>query len=419
MADIDILEVDVLLIIFNFLSLYDKLMTMRVCKKWHTIIKDTHAWKVIDLNEQGPVIGHRKSTCKRYIVKLGQDGFTYLGNEIEIRWKFPRNPRDILAFLKLFAGAAMQKLFLTVMTSDIMEFLRTTCPNIIALEFVEWACPTWPLRGSLLGTNIMLHVSPELTRLCLNLDPCYNLTGSHEQRESQERILSVVAGNCSSLRQISLYGLQLTSTGMKNIAKIDSLREIELMHCYEDAVGYETPDEILIDSIGCLTKLICFKIHALKPFDMVDFLTCIGKWEHLKVLSLQGVWFSEEAFEMMIPGLLNVEKLHLSGPVPRAPFDESPITSHVVTLIVNYLKKMKTLVLSLSDDVIMFKSLRYHQTLETLTIEYSHTMSFYPFYNMLLTLPKIKYAKICSKHLFNKSNITLPITDSTEIWFGC
>ncbi|XP_072022178.1 uncharacterized protein [Amphiura filiformis] len=433
MADIDILGIDELLVIFNLLSLYDKLMAMRVCKKWYHIVRKTHAWKVIDFRDNGPVITINEDDdgrfYKRYVAKPGQnilkfrEKLDWYLRDVK-RWEFPMNSRKVLSFLGLFAGDALREIYLTVMSGGIMEFLRRTCPNIITFDFsrcyVESVCIDIDET-----INEKLYIPIKLKRLGLRISQPRRY---RQNVKINELLLSCVANDCSELQSICLCNFELTSTSIHNLVKIPSLRDIELSSCpyYTDYTDHYSSefDDILTNSIGVLETLTRLRIDEVVSHDLSTFLGSIGDWEHLRELALIHVAFSEEAFEKMIPGLINLKRLELQG---------YSISSPIVTLVGNECRKLDSLLLR--DGMYSGKSLMslsHHPTLELLEVQNwpyrrgvwrrdtpaveSEWQWLHTVFSMLETLPKIKRVKLWGKNVakvYNKG--TFPVLHLAEI----
>ncbi|XP_072022158.1 uncharacterized protein [Amphiura filiformis] len=457
MADIDILIIDELLIIFNLLSLYDKLMAMRVCKKWHYIVRDTHAWKVIDFRDKGPVItANYRTFWNRYVTESGQNVLTFrdsfidwdLQSDVVKRWEFSRNPRDVLSFLCVFAGVALREIYLTVTSGKIVEFLRRICPNIIT--FYSSPSFSWKKLETCIDIDDVikrrLHLPVKLKRLGLfeintyrpGADYLWSPPGPYHMKYVQdaklnERILSIIASDCAELQSIFLSNFKLSSTGMRHLVKIPNLREIELSSCSysgrsTDTIYSSEFDDILTNSIGVLRNLTRFRIDKehLSNWrgnwallnrtwaqyqwqllcggpDLSNFLGCIGGWENLRELSLIQVTFSEDAFEKMISGLVNLQKLELGSP---------SVTSHVVTLIGIHGIKLESLQL-IREGIYSGKSLLslcHHQTLEILEVQYrrgpsreSECQWLHRVFSMLTTLPRIHHVKLCQRYISGHS----------------
>ncbi|XP_072049877.1 uncharacterized protein [Amphiura filiformis] len=431
MAEIDVLNIDELLIIFNFLSLYDRLMAMRVCRKWYYIIRDTHAWTVIDFQDKGPVKANsERRHLRRFVAKHGQDLFTFRECDDHNRWQFPNKTSDVLTFICQFARMALQEIYLNVINDEIMECLRRyfpkICPNVVTFDFsnskVEWFNTT---LDDDIGRKI--YLPPKLKRLGLvspgMMGVSMTLKKAHQGfkraeivGQRNERIFSYIADKCSNLQKICLCRFQLTSSCMQQLIKMTKLKEIELNSCF--LPHFCAGDDILTESFEILANLTCLKID--RPFDEfgnreLTLSSSVAKWENLKILSLRLVDVEVAAFGEIIPRLVNVESLELHSP---------SVTSSVVTLIGKHVKKVTSLVLtggSYSGESL--KSLCHHQSLQTLVVGrcYADETSqqwLHAVYDVLITLPNIKRVKLLDRDVRVHevyAHGKFPVIESAEI----
>ncbi|XP_072022796.1 uncharacterized protein [Amphiura filiformis] len=442
---IGMLNMDTLLVIFNFLSLYEKLIAMRVRKEWHLIIKN-YAWTVIDFRDKGPPrkVAESSRQFRRFVSQNGQNKFEYreCGNE----WEFPMNENDVLKFLTLYAGIGLQEIHLSVASDEIVSYLRVNCPNINTLgicfkgicvkekskvKHFEW------MRGkkkfnvkhhSVSNENLsqLLHFLPKLQRLHLTWPRFWSNDFYYEQ------IIKLLQ-KCN-LRYVSLHEVDLLFLSkLKKIspATLTSLREVELCDKFR-VQALETDDDILSSAVGGMTSLTCLKLtnerrrtphgsfHRRYEIDGDRLFPSIAHWTHLKILTLQHVRYSTEAFEMMIQGLLNLETLVLEG---------ISVKSSVVNLINIHLKKIKSLQLSpglyqhisskYSSESL--QSLSYHPTVENLAVEQTYDERnqinwVERIYDILVTLPKIKKVKLTGYNLVSCfSQASYPSIECAEI----
>ncbi|XP_072046669.1 uncharacterized protein [Amphiura filiformis] len=420
---IGMLNIDTLLVIFNFLSLYEKLIAMRVSKEWHLIIKN-HAWTVINFRDEGPnrKVEESSRRFRRFVSQNGQNIFEYreYGNE----WQFPINENDVLKFLTLYAGIGLQEIHLPVASDEIMSYLRVNCPNIntLGLRFEmmhveEWSDVRVPKHdyGNLYQ---LLYFLPKLHRLDLTW-PADCIWHSIEWN-GYEQIIQLI--HKCKLGYISLHEVDLSFLSMlKKMSPVTltNLREMELNFKYGEE---EMADEILSSTVGCMTSLTRFKITGERrhgQFLEIDgdrLLPSIAHLTHLKMLTLRRVRYSTEAFEIMIQGLPNLETLVLEGICVR---------SSLVKLININLEKIKSLVLlphflsRYSSESL--QSLSYHPTLENLAVrqaykEVSQTNWVERIYDMLVTLPKIKNVKLIGDNIVSYfSQASYPIIEGTDI----
>lgn len=172
-----------------------------------------------------------------------------------------------------------------------------------------------------------------------------------------EKILLLIS-QCHDLNSITLSGFALTSVGMKMLIEKTTLRKIKL-RLWDKLPSLESLDEILATSVGIKESIHTLDIYARPIPTLNKLLKCIGQWKQLKVLVLDCE-FSENAFELMIPGLLHLELLRLRG---------SSVTSKVVSLSGEHLKMITFLELEDgSFEAGSLKSLWHHPSLTTLSI---------------------------------------------------
>ncbi|XP_072048476.1 uncharacterized protein [Amphiura filiformis] len=385
---IHMLNIDTLLVIFNYLSLYEKLMVMRVSKTWHKIIRN-HAWTVIDFRDKGP-----KRTLKasdrlynRFVSNNGPDVFEY--REFPLKWQFPRYREPVLKFMTLYAGINLKEIYLDVVNDEIMSYLRVNCPNIHTLGLLD---EDYQRLSRTRLTKQEYHKDYEnLHRLdfrcnCVDKNSCVHVISWLE--------------NCPHLRTITITVQYLHLDLIEKLSEMKCLRELHI-NKYDLSWKPSIADLNLSSTIGSLTSLTCFKLnnqlHSCDYRDrdhikIDDLLQSIAHWTHLKVLALKNVRFTDESFEMMIPGILNLETLELSG---------ISVSSSMVNLIGIYLKKLKTLELiqnkssTMSSSCISsLQSLSHHPMLENLVVRVSDRDALRTLYELLTTLPRIKNVKI-------------------------
>ncbi|XP_072023116.1 uncharacterized protein [Amphiura filiformis] len=277
---IHMLNIDTLLIIFNYLSLYDKLMIMRVSKKWHHIIKN-HAWSVIDFRDKGPIrkVTDSESRYRQFKSINGQNRGP--GKE----WQFPKNEKDVLKFLAFYAGTGLQEVYLTLVNDGIMSYLRVNCPYIHTLGLiVDKTMPEQEYH------KYYGRLPRKLQRLDLNL----NGIGFHDFK-----LIIPWLEKSSHLRQVIISDFNLCFATMSKLLELTGLRGYGEIHV---DVFYEfnepkTADKILTSTVGSLTSLTCFKLTILccyqkafahfiskRRIDIDHLLRSIAQWTHLKVL---------------------------------------------------------------------------------------------------------------------------------------
>ncbi|XP_072023115.1 uncharacterized protein [Amphiura filiformis] len=408
---IHMLNIDTLLVIFNYLSLYDKLMAMRVNKKWHHLIQN-HAWTVIDFRDKGPIreVQNSERQYRRFVSKSDPAIFEY--RECDNEWQFPTN--QVLTFLDRYAGKSLKAIYLTVYLSDeIATLLRVNCPNIKTLGIIH--------------SDRILYL-PKLQRLDL-------ITDSEFYGHPSDQILPWLE-KCSGLQKVSLRGFtQISVAVMKKLSEMTSLRQLELISCSFLKSQTETAEKILFSTIASLTSISCFSLIGRCPYSRclpighinIDYcFQYIAQWTHLKILTLKSVVYTEEAFETMIPGLLNLETLALTG---------QSVTSSVVTLIGIHLKKLKSLILTSCTfcyerdrqlrvcslprySCESLQSLSNHPMLINLELHQSYNEKYWveKVYDLLATLPRIRNVKMSVVDIsFYFSQKVYPVIKSAEI----
>ncbi|XP_072041488.1 uncharacterized protein [Amphiura filiformis] len=395
---ISMLNIDVLLIIFNYLSLYDKLMAMRVNKRWCHILKSHQSWTVINFNDKGPIrkVNESARRYRRFVSKDNKTRFVYqeFGNE----WQFPTNEWDELNFLNLYAGASLEEIYLTVVSEKIMTFLRLNCPRLRTLDFVE----TKDLHEK-------LYLPPKLQSLGINYP--WGVRNVYKGLRC-ERLISCLE-KCSHLRKLTLRNIPITSQVMKVLAGMTSLHVFELFDSRTKCRSSDFPSS----SIGSLISLTSFRLVRSSFINTADkLLYSIRHWSHLKHLAIIYAGCSSESIEKMIPELLNLETLELEG---------LSVTLSVVTLIGTHLKKLKSLELGSGNyDGSSLLSLRYHATLENFVVDQSrqcnenNSLWLGLLCDVLITLPRIKNVKItslCRPIRFSVDLNTYPIIRSADI----
>ncbi|XP_072046876.1 uncharacterized protein [Amphiura filiformis] len=450
MADIDILGIDELLVVFNLLNLFDKLTAMRVNRRWYNIIKNTHAWKIINFYDRGPA---DKKTYRRFVSKQGKIAALELRpcEQHDSEWRFPHNEDDVFKFLNTYAGVALLRIDLHVISVKIMQLLHTNCPNLQTLNLFAHSQDShlgWVVD---LGETHLIHFSPNIKHLRLCLPSGYWWLGfniywewtsmNNEQHNAMyrqkllraEMLLTHVA-QCSNLQRLTLEYVDWSDASMQKLLTQTGLQHLELLNCsFHDRNSPIIPDgdvtfhgnigscdSILTTHVGCFTSLTSFSLGfeaTFKSPNLHDFFCSISRWETLKKLSLKWVNYSEE-FKVMIPGLLNLETLELEG---------DSVTSSVVTLVGEHLIRLKVLKLrhgTYSHQSL--KSLTHHWMLEELAImdpyygvrcrerlDYDWLSAIY---DIVDTLPKIKYVKLEGHNLSHPfTHFKYPVLKGVDI----
>ncbi|XP_072049886.1 uncharacterized protein [Amphiura filiformis] len=337
------------------------------------------------------------------------------------------NEKDVLNFMSLYAGKGLQEIYLNlnVVSDAIMSYLRINCPNVHTLGLGVSTPIVW---HRLRGVNRTQIVTRKFHNCALcTMDQGYHNDyrtlqrldlhhySSYDLYEHDSEIIIPWLENCPRLQIITVTGCKLSLTWVKKLSELTNLCELNITCRYGDR-EFTIADNISA-TLGSLTSLTSFRLSCLNIYGHVvtyipayirddmnndNLLRSIAHWTHLKVLALEGVQFTVEAFEIMILELLNLETLKLGG---------ISVTSSGVNLIGIHLKKLKTLELfqiesysfsysnSLSTRYFDFcvsslQSLSYHPMLENLVVRVRGRYENRILYEVLSTLPRIKNVKI-------------------------
>ncbi|XP_072018165.1 uncharacterized protein [Amphiura filiformis] len=440
MAGIDILGIEVLLIIFNMLTLHDKLMAMRVERRWYNIIKTSHAWKVINFCTI--------YTPQNSLILSGQSNHFRKNNKV---WQLSKNEHDVFTFITLYAGVALREIRLFAVSFDILEFLRTNCLNLQVLDFsradshclftadevmkIDFPPNVKAIGVCLPGGFWWQGVNKQTEWKSMNNETRY--AACRQKLHQAERLLSRLA-KCSNLQKVRLRSVVLSVRTMQHIVQNTKLREIDLLTCIpyegndsestiENVLFYgdmKVYDVVLTKSIGTMTSITSFTLVLkanITPAVLHNFLHCISQWKNLKKLVLKWVIFSEAAFEIMILGLLNLNTLELEG---------RSITSNVVALIGKHLTKIKVLHLKHGKySTESVRTLLNHSCLESLVLmepkPYRGIIGILKkrawlleIYNTLVSLLKLRSVKLIGLHLptmHKQELLQLPVLESVDI----
>ncbi|XP_072015255.1 uncharacterized protein [Amphiura filiformis] len=126
---IDILTDDALIIIFSFLTLYERLMVMRVSKRCHRILSNPQVWTHVDFWQQQQLT---RMTRKR--LKSSQ----YIKP-----WMFPADKESVLDFLKKYTSGSLKSIYLKVVSNDILTHLKKNCSNLEIISFLSANDPVY------------------------------------------------------------------------------------------------------------------------------------------------------------------------------------------------------------------------------------------------------------------------------------
>ena len=423
-----------LIVVFFFNS---RLISHRVCLKWYNIIKGTHAWRVINFYDQGPFKEQMDTSYNeiKSFVSKNEDKhpieFRTCDNKNHLC--FPTNEDTVVKFLETFAGVGLQEVYLSLVSQKIMTTLRNRCPHLETLSFLKAKTTNSYISCKSQTVEDKLYIPPRLRRLEM-FSPRWVLEQDsfaeyQAIRQSFGEKLFSLLSQCPNLRCISLRNLLISKADFQKFTENVSLKEIDLLHPRLEEIELRNRfysstklDDMLTAAAAFMESLQRFRLdcyNRLKQHANVleKFPGCVSHWANLKVLALRGVECSDESFDSMIPGLMNLNSLELEGPI---------VTSNVISMVGKSLKKITFLELGnghYSDESL--ESLANHPSLERLWIyqEYSyqrdlpHTCSWlHAIYTVLVTLLKIKRVKMEGFRLiFLHTQESFPVIKSAEI----
>ncbi|XP_072022031.1 uncharacterized protein [Amphiura filiformis] len=379
------LGIDELVLIFNLLTLYERLIAMRVSKTWYSILREKSSWLRIDFTEMGPIT--------EKIVQAGGSKLHY-----NVQWRFPSQESDILLFLRHYGGRCLKEIRIGFFTNTIVDYLREKCPNLRSI-----------CGGQLLLNKKDLFYFPaNITRCEFESPPTFgDFTHPDDDKYIEglqyrdEQILGLLSQQ-ARLQYVKLDRFWMSKSAMISLAiKEKPLREFQLINPIVSGKRFgseEYLDAILSASVGNIVTLKCLRIDCTstsKRFvsQLCHLPHCVGHFENLKTLALKGIECSNEMFEVMLPGLLNLESLELEG---------ASISSTAVELIGKRIKKLRYLELgngSYDDECLEY--LQCHPALEIVWIykDYIHRNHIKQswlsaIFDVVLTLLKVRNVKI-------------------------
>ncbi|XP_072022735.1 uncharacterized protein [Amphiura filiformis] len=355
---INMLGVDELVFIFHLLTLYERLIAMRVSKTWYSILREKSSWLRVDFTEKGPIV--------EKVVQAGGRKLRY-----NVQWRFPSEDSDILMFLRHYGGRCLKEIRIGFLTKTIVDCLSQKCPNLRTI------------RGGqlLLNKKDVFYFPANITRCELESPPTFGHMVDPDDDEyieglqyRDEQILGLLSQQ-AKLQYVKLDRFWLSKSAMISLASKDKpLREFQIINPIVSGEHFgskEYLDEVLTASVGNIVTLKCLRVDCTstsKRFvsQLCHFPHCIGQFENLKTLALKGIQCSKEMFELMLPGLLNLESLELEG---------ATISSTAVELIGKRIKKLRYLELgngSYDDECLQY--LQCHPALEIVWIykDYIH-----------------------------------------------
>ncbi|XP_072022036.1 uncharacterized protein [Amphiura filiformis] len=272
------LGIDELLLIFNLLTLYERLIAMRVSKTWYSILREKSSWLRVDFTEKGPIA--------EKVVQAGGSKLHY-----NVQWRFPSTESDILLFLRHYGGGCLKEIRIGFFTNTIVNYLRENCPNLRSI-----------CGGQLLlNKEDVLYFPTNITRCELESPPTLGYFAHPDNDEyieglqyHDEQILGLLSQQ-ARLRYVKLDRFWMSKSAMISLAsKEKPLREFQIINpivSWKEFGSEEYLDEVLSASVGNIVTLKCLRIDCTSPSkrfvsQLYHLPHCIGHFENLKTLAL-------------------------------------------------------------------------------------------------------------------------------------
>ncbi|XP_072016412.1 uncharacterized protein [Amphiura filiformis] len=392
----DMLTDDALIIIFSFLTLYERLMVMRVNKRCNRILSNPQAWAHIDFWQE-------QKTQKSW----GPGRCNITRRLDDKSWVFPATEKAVHDFLKKYTSGSLKSIYLHITSKKILAHLQQTYGNLETISFLSADDPPEAARAL---ADITVSYIP-LPHLYDNLPvaksikvceiPLYIVgfdgRGSHHK-------LVIRLGKYKNLRRLTITGMNpryLKPEGWDALSH--DITELNFLSTAiprrEYTSDFSSQLCTMLVALLKLTKVRCFRLSIDNPdnvihyFKIDEFLCGIAdKWQDLRRLTLVGIRPpSGEIFAVMISALTQLQVLELYGQM---------ITDENIAHIAKHLKKLTSL--KLADGPYTppgFKGLRGHPSIERLYLlqENQHQTApewFSAVYDVIHSLPNIIYAEL-------------------------
>ncbi|XP_072015565.1 uncharacterized protein [Amphiura filiformis] len=409
----DIITDDVLILIFSFLTLYERLMVMRVNKRCNRILSNPQTWTHIDFWQE-------QKTEKSWGVAVPGDSLKRMFCADDKSWMFPVEEKSVLDFLKRYTSVSLKSIYLHIASKTILEYLQQTYSNLKTISLLSANDPPKEAFDDLNAhdvfdlsrTRLRDHddiFSAALTqsiRVCeipFYVVDCNTILCSGETLEK----FVIRLGKCKDLRRLTVTGMNaqyLRPEGWDALSQeITDLNFLSIMV----ARRRRRPQTDLFSSQLCamlvsllkLTKVSSFRLSVDNPhsastfFNIDEFLQGIAdKWQDLRRLTLVGIRPpSGDIFPLMISALTQLQILELYGEM---------ITDENIEHIAIHLKKLTSLTLTDGHYTPSgIRVLRWHPSIERLYLAQKSQNHQIPgwllaVYDVILSLPQIAYVKI-------------------------
>ncbi|XP_072014612.1 uncharacterized protein [Amphiura filiformis] len=386
----DFLPDDVLIIIFSFLTLYERLLVMRaVSKRYHRILSNPQVWTHVDFWQEQQLTEKQLQMFRPRIY-----GKT---------WMFLATIESVLDFLKKYTSGSLKSIYLKFVNKDILKHLKTNCGNLEIVSFLS-ARDAPNMTAINWHEYIPLH---EIMPMPKTLKVC---SLSFKVNSNQWQVLHRLA-QCKNLRRLTIHGLVVSA---EVCVALSQLTELSVLNMYVTDV--QTLSAML--PLGKLTNLKTFKFSNLCSFnvDIDQFLFgIVDKWQGLKCLGLAQIdALSSQTFALVTSLWTQLQVLELQG---------KTITDGNIALIAKHLKKLKTLKLLDGDYTPLgIRVLCGHPSIERLYLlkrGHQHTLEWLlDVYDVILSLPTIVYVKLTGYELkeFYRSKMHVKIPEvSTNV----
>ncbi|XP_072030327.1 uncharacterized protein [Amphiura filiformis] len=385
----DLLPDDVLITIFSFLTLYERLLVMRtVSKRCYRILSSPQVWTHVDFwQEQRLTVNQQWDVARNWTGRCGKT------------WAFPKDIYSILDFLQKYTSGSLKTIYLTVVNKEILTYLKKNCGNLEIISFHSASDP--PQTADIGDKSLTSHdimPLPNTIKFC-EFSVNFNLWTMLLQSFAQ----------CKNLRGLSVHFMVITTEVCVALSK---LTELSVLNMYVDSRDelnngvHLTRQATAMLPLYKLTKLKSFTLfgcsfnriirqHTFQRTSNIDinrfFCAIVGKWQELRCMRLvQTNALSSKTFALLTSTLTQLQVLELHG---------ETITDDKIILIAKHLKNLTTLKLLNGDNYTPtgLRVLSGHPSIERLHLVHQryHRMQqlewLWSVYDVILSLPKIVY----------------------------
>ncbi|XP_072021417.1 F-box and leucine-rich repeat protein 13-like [Amphiura filiformis] len=386
----DILVDDVLLKIFSFLTVFEKLTVSRACKRWNTLMKEPQLWHKIDF--------HRERRNDEYSIEEGTE------------------ERCTLAALKTYARF-LKRVYLHVVTIDILHYVTNNCPHLQTLSIM----PSGPYQQMVMwylckrgeencefirGPSFVLPSTLRKLQLSFSMIDPRLVEDPFECNDIAQRVLNTVS-HCDNLYHLTLMECAQLHMLLVPLARgVPNLRELWLLKFTTDPSDSNTNfQEILCQIVRSLKDLK--SLRFIPRFRQIAYIPAIiigpsiyvindilckqlGQLRDLKDFGIGDVRFSLESFIILTSTLIHLEELTLRNC--------DCVTDEILSFIAKDLPCLKMLDLTGSrpytDKGLI--PLQYHPSLQIIKFYRPSDIPFQSYaglFETFVTLPKLEQVK--------------------------